>query len=254
MANPELQVAVEHRREKVSGYIGSWNTQQAIAQNQPGGLANSPPTNPEHLPSRVTAELKEILTKNGTEQCLLRHPTDSKKWTVMTPRKIKIWVDEIIAARKEGRNNITVDIPPPLPCFKTFIGGRLPPGYREFPNDPPPAGFMAAAPAPIVQNEVTLIAPAQVIDDRIYQRKYSGTFEEFLDYADFPESDTSLRANLNTGHYTRWSDLKPGPDMNIAELKLIGIPPGNASHLLSSAVRYKKFLMEKLAALDAQQL
>ncbi|EGG09670.1 uncharacterized protein MELLADRAFT_95114 [Melampsora larici-populina 98AG31] len=254
MANPDVQIAAAQRKEKRGNYLGSWNTQRAVVNNQPSGSAAALSITTENSPSVFTAALKAQLTKNGTEQCRYRDPIDNKKWSIMTPRKIKIWVDQIIAARNDGRTDVDIYTPPKEPAFKTFLNGKVPPGYVEFPNDPPPAGFMALAPTPLAPPTFPLAAPTQVLDDCIYQKKYSGNMEDFLEYAEFLPSDTSLRASLSQAHYTRWSDLKPTTDMNLAELNRIGIPPGDASHLMACAVRYQGFLMAKLAAIDAQQL
>ncbi|EGG04524.1 uncharacterized protein MELLADRAFT_108386 [Melampsora larici-populina 98AG31] len=184
----------------------------------------------------------------------ISYPQESKKWCHMTPRKIKIWVDAIILARQEDRTDVDLWTPPKLPAFKTFLNGQLPPGYLEFPDNPPPVGFMAAAPAPLPQQPIPSATPAQLHNDRIYQHKYSGDMEDFLNYAEFPESDHTLRTRLSNAHYTRWSELKPSDDMNSQELKVIGIARGDANHLLASAVWYKEFLLAKLAKIDAQQL
>ncbi|EGG00249.1 uncharacterized protein MELLADRAFT_53837 [Melampsora larici-populina 98AG31] len=252
MANPDLDVAAERRKEKP--YISSWNTQQAVVNNQPSGSATAELTASGNLPLNVTIKLKNILTKNGSEQFRFRDPQESKKWSHMTPRKIKIWVDAIILARQEGRTNVNLWTPPKLPAFKTFLNGQLPPGYLEFPDNPPPVGFMAAAPAPLPQQPIPSATPAQLHNDRIYQRRYSGDMEDFLNYAEFPESDHTLRTKLSKAHYTCWSDLKPSDDMNSQELKMIGIAQGDANHLLASAVWYEGFLLAKLAKIDAQQL
>ncbi|EGG04412.1 uncharacterized protein MELLADRAFT_64828 [Melampsora larici-populina 98AG31] len=254
MANPDLDVASERRKEKVDSHISSWNTRQAVVNNQPSGSATAELTASENLLLNVTIKLKNILTKNGSEQCRFRDPQESKKWCHMTPRKIKIWVDAIILARQEDRTDVDLWTPPKLPAFKTFLNGQLPPGYLEFPDNPPPVGFMAAAPAPLPQQPIPSATPAQLHNDRIYQHKYSGDMEDFLNYAEFPESDHTLRTRLSNAHYTRWSELKPSDDMNSQELKVIGIARGDANHLLASAVWYKEFLLAKLAKIDAQQL
>ncbi|EGG04647.1 uncharacterized protein MELLADRAFT_64775 [Melampsora larici-populina 98AG31] len=251
MTDPDAQVATQRKKEIVGNCLGSWNTGKAIANSQPSNLASTS-TLSQNLPSKITADLKDSLSKEGTDQARFKDPIDNKKWVVITPLKSRIWVDEIVLARREGRTDVDLHKPPPTPAFKTFLNGKPPPGYVEFPNNPLPVGFMASTQVPLVQ--IPSINPAPAQDDRIYQREYLGDINAFLNYAEIPETDVGIRTSLSSAHYTRWSDLKPSVDMNSTELKQIGIAPGDAGHLLASAVRYEGFLMAKLCALDAQKL
>ncbi|EGG06164.1 uncharacterized protein MELLADRAFT_106838 [Melampsora larici-populina 98AG31] len=144
MENPAIPAAAVENHMKVGVYLGSWEASQL---NKDSGPVNTPPSVEQKAPTNVQevfAHLKRehVVNHGGSDHVRFKDPKDSTEW---------------IAACKEGQTNVDIYKPPLLPAFKTFVKGSIThPGYVEFPDDPPPVGFMAIKPGPSAQTSPAL--------------------------------------------------------------------------------------------------
>ncbi|KAH9813953.1 hypothetical protein DFH28DRAFT_929502 [Melampsora americana] len=166
--------------------------------------------------------------KGGSEQMRYIDPLDSTKWVRLNITRLSKWADDMIEARRNGCNDVTLFIPPKTPMFKTYIGGRKPAGVKAIHEDHP-----SFAPPQASTSTVPIINHFNTNSTIPQASSSASTVPNQLDHRMFLE------------HFCldHWSTFIVSSKMSEDKLEGLGFSLGAAIKLISGSTRFQPYIL-----------